>query len=112
MKALVLTLRFLTELAMLGILGWWGVATGGSLPADLALGLGAPLAAATVWGMWVAPKARTRLEDPTRLVVEIVLFDLAAAALWDLAGLRAALAYLGVAGALAVATRRVGEELA
>ena len=42
---------------------------------------GAPLAAAVVWGLWIAPKASRRLHDPARLVVELVLFGAAGAAL-------------------------------
>jgi hypothetical protein len=51
-------LAFLLELVMLGALGWWGVATGGSMIAKVLLGACGPLAAAVVWGMFAAPKAR------------------------------------------------------
>jgi hypothetical protein len=110
-KALVLTLRFVSELAMLAVLGWWGADTGGSGAAAVALAVALPLAAIAVWGRWVAPTSDTRLRDPGRLVVELVLFDAAAAALWDLADLKAALAFLAAAAGLAAGTRLVGEEL-
>jgi len=35
-----------------------------------------------VWGFWVAPKAVNQLADPARFGVELVLFALAAGALW------------------------------
>ena len=43
--------------------------------------LGMLVALATVWGLWVAPKARRRLPDPTRLAVEVTLFAAAFLAL-------------------------------
>jgi hypothetical protein len=50
-------------------------------PLQWLLGLGAPLALAIVWGAMVAPKARDRLRDPQRLVLECLLFALAVLAL-------------------------------
>jgi hypothetical protein len=111
-KPAVLTLRFASELAMLGALAWWGADAGRSVPADVALGIGAPLAAIAVWGRFVAPKSETRLEDPMRLVVEVVLFDIAAAALALAYDWRAALGFLAAAIGLAALTRVVGEEVA
>jgi hypothetical protein len=111
-KPLVLALRFLSELALLGVLGWWGFATGDSLPAQIALGLGAPLAAILVWGRFVAPRSANRLEDPARIAVEVVLFTLGAAALWDLRDWGVALGFLGLSIGLAQLTRQVGEDLA
>ena len=40
----------LLELCALGDLGYWGFKTGGGLIAKIGLGIGAPLAAAVVWG--------------------------------------------------------------
>jgi hypothetical protein len=48
---------------------------------QLVLGLGAPLLAAVVWGLWLAPKARRRLPDAPRLVAKLVIFAIAALAL-------------------------------
>ena len=45
-----------------------------------ALGVGAPLLAAVVWGAWVAPKA-VASADPTRVAIELVLFGVGTAAL-------------------------------
>jgi hypothetical protein len=39
------------------------------------------LAAAAVWGRWVAPASRHRLTDPARLVVEVAFFTAAGVAL-------------------------------
>jgi len=72
--------RFVLELCALAALAYWGFrATDGVL--QWVLGIGAPLAFALAWGALVAPKAPYRLADPARLVLEAVVFVLAAAAL-------------------------------
>ena len=76
-----LGLRFVLEIAMLVALGWTGAELTSSLVADVALAVLLPLAAAGVWGVWVAPKAPRRLSDPGRLLVELVLFGAAVAGL-------------------------------
>jgi hypothetical protein len=85
-KALNLGLRFALELCMLAALSVWGFSN------HALLGIAAPLAAAVVWGLWVAPKARRRLHDPVRLAAELLLFGAAVAGLaaadhWVLAAL-------------------------
>ena len=95
MKEANLALRFLLELCLLAALAAWGFGLGGV--AGVGIGLAAPIAAAAVWGLLVAPKAPNRLGDPWRLVLELVLFALAAAAL-----VAAGYANLAVVFALAV----------
>jgi hypothetical protein len=75
LTALNLGLRFVLELCMLVALGIWGFSE------NIVLGIAAPLAAAVVWGFWIAPKASRRLRDPLRLVVELLLFGAAGVAL-------------------------------
>jgi len=75
LKPLNLGLRFVLELCMLVALGIWGFSE------NIVLGIAAPLAAAVVWGLWIAPKAKRRLRDPARLAIELLLFGAAAAAL-------------------------------
>jgi hypothetical protein len=73
-------LRFLLELAALASLAYWGFdAADGALA--WALGLGAPLLMAVVWGMFMSPKAAHRVDDPARLAAEIAIFGAAVAAL-------------------------------
>lgn len=55
-----LAVRFLLELGALAALAYWGYRTGTGF-ARYALALGAPLAAAVVWGVLVAPKSSRRL---------------------------------------------------
>jgi hypothetical protein len=90
-----LAVRLLCELGLLVALAVWGVHAGSGLAADFVLGLGAPLLAAAVWGVLVAPASRRRLSDPARLVVEVLLFAAGFIAL-------AAAGYLPVAVSFAV----------
>jgi hypothetical protein len=57
MRATNLALRFLLELCLLAALAVWGAQAGGSVVADVALPGLAPVPAAAVWGMFVAPRA-------------------------------------------------------
>lgn len=82
MQSFNYTVRFLLELCALAALGCWGFVTGQTLPLQLLLCLGAPLVAAVAWGAFVAPKARWPAREPWRLLVEIVVFGAACAALW------------------------------
>jgi hypothetical protein len=76
-------LRFLLEVAMILDVGLLGASTSLALSLRLLLGLDLPLLAMLVWGLLVAPKARHRLVDPWRLLVELALFALATLALWN-----------------------------
>ena len=71
MSALNLTVRFACEVAALAALVWWGWP---------AFGFVAALAVAVVWGTFVGPKAKRRLPDPARFLVELVVFAAATAA--------------------------------
>lgn len=74
MRSINLALRFVLELVVLVALALWGFNASDELVMQLLLGLGAPAIAIAVWGTFVAPKAARRLEDPTRLALEIVVF--------------------------------------
>jgi hypothetical protein len=83
-KPLALLVRFLVELAMLAALGYWGfeIADGA---AQWVLGLGAPLAAAVIWGLFIAPRATYEVSKPVWIGLQVVLFGLAALALSSVA---------------------------
>lgn len=53
-------LAFVVEVAALAALAWWGIDTGDGLAARVLLGVGVPAAAAVVWGLFAAPRARIR----------------------------------------------------
>ncbi len=75
-------LAFLLELILLGALAWWGAQAGTSLAASVLLGVGAPLAAAVVWGLFASPRARIRLPMAGVLAVKVLAFAAGAAALY------------------------------
>ena len=81
MTAAALALRFGLELCALAALGYEGWQVPGPVWARLLAAVALPLAAAVVWGRWVAPKAARPLPDPLRLVPEWVVFGGATAAL-------------------------------
>jgi hypothetical protein len=96
LKAANLALRFLLELCLLAAFAYWGFQSGGQTMAKIALGIGVPLLAAVIWGFFMAPKSSRRLRDPWRLLAELALFGLAAAALASIGRDVLALALLGL----------------
>ena len=77
-----LAAAFLLELCALAALGYWGFHTGDGLLAKLAIGIGAPLLAAIVWGLFVAPQATVPLGQPWHVLIEALVFGCAAVALY------------------------------
>jgi Protein of unknown function (DUF2568) len=80
LAATSLAVRFALELAALAALAVWGVKTGDGTAAKLALGIGAPLVAAVVWGLFVAPRATYDIAG-ARLAGQVLVFGAAALAL-------------------------------
>jgi hypothetical protein len=81
MLVINMVLRFVLELCALAALGYWGFATGSGPLTKAVLGLGAPILAAVAWGAFVAPKAVHPLQDPGKLLVELLVFGAAAGGL-------------------------------
>lgn len=82
MTGLLSAIRFFLELSLLGALGYWGFTLDYSWPVRILSGLGAPLAAAAVWGLLVAPRAPNQLDDPLRFGLEVILFAVGGLALY------------------------------
>jgi uncharacterized protein DUF2568 len=57
-RGINLALAFLLELVALAALAYWGYCTGNSTFTSLLLGIGIPLVAALLWGLFAAPRAR------------------------------------------------------
>jgi Protein of unknown function (DUF2568) len=102
-RVFVLLVRFLSELGALVAFTLWGFHEAGWF------GVLPPVAAAAVWGRWMAPRSATRLPDPRRLVAEIVFFGAAASAFAAADAPLVGTVYGAVAIACAVAVRYVGE---
>jgi cytochrome b subunit of formate dehydrogenase len=71
---------FLAELGMLVLLAisGWALGNGGLL--GICLAVLYPALAILVWAVWLAPRSQDRLDDPARLVVQILLFAATATA--------------------------------
>ncbi|MEU8636708.1 YrdB family protein [Amycolatopsis sp. NPDC048633] len=97
----VLTVRFLTELALLGGLALAGTQLGSGVALAIVDAVLLPVAAAAVWGLFIAPRARRRLPEPARFLVEFALFAVTGVVLalvgWLVAGIVLAVAGIGIA---------------
>jgi hypothetical protein len=98
-----LTVAFLLELCALAALGYWGVKTGSGPLTRTALGVGAPLLAAVLWGLFAAPRAPVSI-PLVKVAVQLLVFGAAALALYatDHRALAAAFAVLVVVNSLLV----------
>ena len=94
-------LRFTLELCALAAVAYWGWSEHGGVWRWV-LVVAAPLAVAVLWGNTIAPKAKRRVGDPWRLVVELLVFGGAVVALVD-ADQPVLAAVLGAATALHLA---------
>jgi len=63
---------FLVELVVLVLLAWAGFAADTSLWLRLVLGIGLPLVAAVLWGLFAAPRARVK-SPPLQLLTKLVV---------------------------------------
>ena len=93
LKYINLALMFLLELCMLAALGYWGFTLDQGQAVRIAVGLGAPLLAAVVWGLLMAPRASMPLQEPLHLILELIIFGLAIAALYAAGRPRLALVF-------------------
>jgi len=104
LRSVVLGIRFLSELALLAVLAIVGANAGLGTAANVVVAVLAPVAAAVIWGIGIAPRARRRWPDPWRFCVEVVLFVAAAAALaaedWLVWAIVFAVATIGIATAV------------
>ncbi len=96
LKSLNLGLRFLLELCILVIFGYWGFKTGSNAFLKFLLGLGAPVLFAVTWGTFLAPKSAHRLGEPWLSLLELALFALAGWALYSAGKVSLAAAFAGV----------------
>jgi hypothetical protein len=102
-RVIALLVRFLSEIGALLAFTLWGFHEAGWF------GVLPPLAAAAIWGRWMAPRSPRRLEDPKRLLAEIVFFAAAASAFAVAEAPVVGMVYGAVAIACAVLVRYTGE---
>lgn len=83
---------FLVELAALAVLCAWGLQVGDSTAVRVLLGVGLPLVAVVVWGLFAAPRARYDV-PALRLATKLVVLGGAAAASFGVLPLGATVAF-------------------
>jgi len=76
-KAANLALRFLLEVSALVALGYWGFHAGDGDATHWILGIGAPLVAAVVWGLFVAPRRRFDVPNAVWILLQVLFFGAA-----------------------------------
>lgn len=94
-KSLNIGIRFLWEILALISFGYWGFHAVNQTFLKIILGIGAPLIAAILWGAFGSPKAPYALSGFSRLLLEILVFGGATAALF-FAGKQTAAGIYGV----------------
>ncbi len=74
LKVANLALSFFLELCMVLAYGYWGFTTGSGLIMQLLLGIGVPLIVIVIWGIFLAPASKQRLQGVPHWTLEIILF--------------------------------------
>lgn len=82
LKGINAGLAFFLELAMLTALSYWGFSGDKSVSIKWMLGIGVPLLTVVVWGMFLAPRSVYRLSSISGNLLSLLLFLLAATALF------------------------------
>ncbi len=95
-KMINLLVRFLLELCILAIFGYWGFNTGDNAFMKFLLGLASPILFAVVWGTFLAPKSPRRLDEPWLFLLELALFGLACWALYSTGKINLTFAFGGI----------------
>ncbi|WP_448698987.1 YrdB family protein [Mucilaginibacter sp. AW1-3] len=74
LKAINKFVIFLLEVSMLLALGYWGFHSFKTLLLQYLFGIGTPVLAAVLWGIFAAPKSEQQLRLPYRVAFSIVMF--------------------------------------
>jgi hypothetical protein len=82
LKVANLALSLFLELCMVLAYGYWGFKTGSGLISQLLLGIGVPLVVIVIWGIFLAPASKQRLQGVPHWTLEIILFVAAIVALF------------------------------
>lgn len=77
-----LLIVFLCELAAIAAYGYWGFQLDTSVYAKWTAGIGIPVLVAVVWGLFLSPKASFAVPLALQIALKVLVFGLAAAALY------------------------------
>lgn len=100
---------FLLELVMLAAFGYWGFKTNQTPVLKWLVGIGLPLIAVVLWGIFAAPRSVHRLPLPYQILFGWMLFGLAGYMLYQTGHKTMATLFLSVAiasGVIAYFTER------
>lgn len=75
--------RFLFEILCIVIVGYWGFGSIKYGDWRFVLGVLVPLTIVFVWSVWGAPSSTNRLNDLSRLVLELVIYAISAICLYN-----------------------------
>ena len=78
----LMAIIFLIEIVALVEYGYWGFHIGKGIAMKLMLGIGTPLLVAFFWGLFLAPKATIPVNIPLRILLKLIVFGLASAAVY------------------------------
>ena len=97
LKGLNTGLAFLLELAMLVAFRYWGFHGEKSILVKWLMGLGLPIVAVIVWGIFLAPQSTFRLRTIPDNLLSLLLFLLAATALLETGHVILAITFASIA---------------
>ncbi|WP_238933752.1 YrdB family protein [Brevibacillus choshinensis] len=78
-----LLLVFLSEVAAIIAYGYWGFHVPSSALVKWVLGVGIPAAVIVVWGLFLSPNASVEIPQALCIGMKVIIFGLAAAALYS-----------------------------
>ncbi len=94
-----LVARFVLELGALAALAYWGFSLNAPVGVRVLTGVGAPLVAAVIWGLFASPRAAIAVPGGVQLAVQLATFAVATAALVHTGRTQLALGF-GIAAAV------------
>ena len=96
MLALVLAIRFTLEICLIAVAVWFPFQAATGLKAA-ALSVGLVIVLSAIWGTFLSPKRRVEIGGLPGLILEMVLFSVATAALYSRGHWQLAAALIGAA---------------
>lgn len=79
-----IALRFMLELCILGIVGYWGFRVGTITAIKITLAIIFPIVVAVIWELFGAPHAEWEVQGILHVLLEIIMFGAGVAALYHL----------------------------
>ncbi|PEQ30677.1 hypothetical protein CN467_26020 [Bacillus cereus] len=84
LQAFNIALRFMLELCVLGIVGYWGFRVGTITVIKVTLAIILPVIVAVIWALFGAQHAEWEVQGILHVLLEIIVFGVGVAALYHL----------------------------